>query len=114
MKNKNKFILSIVMVFASIILLAASAILASEEVIGETLAVILIVISALLVFAAISFAAKIDYETGVYECRNCGHVFKPTFKAYLFGPHTLTTRCLKCPECNKSTWCKRIAVEKGE
>lgn len=111
MSNKSKFILSIVGVVVSIALLVIIAILAEEAVISATSAVVLTVVSVILVFAAISFAAKVDYETGVYKCKNCGHVFKPTFRAYLFGAHTLTTRCLKCPECGKSTWCKRRSVK---
>ena len=114
MKNKGKVVLSIVGVVLSIALLVASTVLAEEKVINPATAIVLIVVSVILVFVSIFFAAKVDYETGIYECRNCGHTFKPTFKAYILGVHTLTTRCLKCPECSKSTWCKRIAVEKGE
>ncbi len=114
MKNKGKVVLSIVGVVLSIALLVITAILAEEAVISAVSAVALTVISAILVFVAIFYAAKVDYETGVYECRNCGHTFKPTFKAYILGLHTLTTRCLKCPECSKSTWCKRRSVNKGE
>jgi len=114
MNNKNKVILSFIGVFASVALLIISTILAENEVISAALAIVLTVISIILVFAAIFYAAKLDYETGVYECRNCGHTFKPTFKAYILGVHTLTTRCLKCPECGTSTWCKRRTAEKGE
>ena len=111
MSNKSKFTLSIIGVIASTALLVVSAILAEEAIISATSAVVLTVISIILEFVALSFAVKVDYSTGVYTCRNCGHVFKPTFAAYLFGPHTLTTRCLKCPECEKSTWCKRKTVK---
>ncbi len=107
MKNKGKIILSIVGVVLSIALLVASTILAEEKIINPATAIVLIAVSVILVFIAIFYAAKVDYETGVYECRNCIHVFKPTFKAYILGVHTLTTRFLKCPECSKSTWCKR-------
>ncbi len=114
MKNKGKIILSVVGVVLSIALLVITAILAEEAVISAASAVVLTIISVFFVFVAIAFAAKVDYETGVYECRNCRHIFKPTFKAYILGVHTLTTRCLKCPECGKTTWCKRKTVEKGE
>ena len=114
MKNKGKVVLSIVGVVLSIALLVASTVLAEEKVINPATAIVLIVVSVILVFVSIFFAAKVDYETGIYECRNCGHTFKPTFKAYILGVHTLTTRCLKCPECGKSTWCKRRTAEKGE
>ena len=76
MSNKGKFILSIVGVVASIALLVVTAMLAEEAIISASSAVMLTVISVLLVILAISFAAKVDYETGVYKCRNCGHVFK--------------------------------------
>ena len=112
MSNRSKFILSIIAVFASIILLGVSAILAAEGIIGDALAVILTVVSVVLVLGATAFAAKVDYETGVYECKNCGHVFKPKFMAYLLGPHSPTTRRLKCPECGKTTWCKRKTTER--
>ncbi len=114
MKNKGKVILSVIGVVLSIALLVVSTVLAEEKIINPATAIALIVLSAILVFVAIFYAAKVDYETGVYICRNCGHTFKPTFKAYILGVHTLTTRCLKCPECSKSTWCKRRSVDKGE
>lgn len=114
MNNKKKTALSIIGFVLSVALLVVSVMLAEEAIIGPALAAVLITISAILVIVAIAYAAKVDYETGVYTCRNCGHTFKPAFKAYIFGMHTLTTRFLKCPECNKATWCKRSIAEKEE
>ncbi len=111
MSNLKKIVLSIVGVVASITLLVITAMLAEDAIISASLAVVLTITSVILVFVAIFFAAKVDYETGVYECRKCGHTFKPTFKAYIFGMHSLTTRYLKCPECGKLTWCKRRTTE---
>ena len=107
MSNKVRIILSVVGVVISTVLLVISAILAEEAVINLAFAIALIIISVILLFIAIFFAAKVDYETGVYECRKCGHTFKPTFKAYILGAHSLTTRCLKCPKCEEKSWCKR-------
>ncbi|MBQ3114776.1 MAG: hypothetical protein IJC06_01435 [Clostridia bacterium] len=107
MSNKAKIILSVFGVVISLALLVVSSILAEETVISPTSATLLSTISVIPVFAAISFAAKVDYETGVYECRKCGNIFKPTFKAYFWGAHTLTTRHLKCPKCEEKSWCKR-------
>jgi len=111
MNNKGKIILSIVGVVLSIALLVVSTILAEEKIINPATLVILIAVSAGLVLIAIFYAAKVDYETGVYECRKCGHIFKPTFKAYILGVHTLTTRHLKCPKCNEKSWCTRKKME---
>ena len=107
MKNKSKIISSVIGVVLSITLLVISTVLAEEKIINSATAIVLIAVSVVLVCIAISYAAKVDYETGVYECRKCGHTFKPTFKAYILGVHTLTTRHLKCPKCNKKSWCAR-------
>ncbi len=112
MKNTGRIILSIVGVVLSIALLGISAVLTEEKIINTAAAIAFIAVSVVLVWIAISYAAKVDYETGVYECRKCGHTFKPTFKAYILGVHTLTTRYLKCPECEGKSWCKRKSVEK--
>lgn len=114
MKDKGKVILSVIGVVLSIALLVASIMLAEYEMIKSIGAITLIVIAVVLVWIAISYAAKIEYETNVYECRKCGHTFKPTFKAYIWGAHTLTTRHLKCPKCGEKSWCKRNRVEKGD
>lgn len=114
MSNKRKTLLTVIGFIASITLLIVTAILAEELIISAFLAVALTIISVILTLVAIYFLAKVDYETGVYQCKNCGHTFKPTFKDYIFGMHTITTRYLKCPECDKSTWCKRKTAERGE
>ncbi len=107
MSNKFRIVLSVIGVVISIALLVVSTILAEEALVSPVLATVFIIISVILVFVAIFFAAKVDYETGKYECRKCGNVFKPTFKAYFLSSHTLTTRYLKCPKCEEKSWSKR-------
>ena len=107
MSNKRKIILSVIGFVISTALLVISAILAEEKIITPAIAITLTAFSAVLVLITIFYAAKVDYETGVYECRKCGHTFKPTFKAYILGVHTLTTRHLKCPKCEEKSWCRR-------
>ena len=111
MSNKRKIILSAMGVVLSITLLVISTVLAEEKIIGHVFAGILIAVSTVLVLIAVFFAAKVDYETGVYECRKCGHTFKPAFKAYFWGAHTIKRRHLKCPECKEKSWCLRKSAK---
>ena len=53
------------------------------------------------------FALKLEAQTGYYECKKCKHKFPSTFKEVLWAPHMGTTRYLKCPECERKTWCKK-------
>lgn len=54
------------------------------------------------------FALKLEVSVGAYKCKNCGFEIVPTYKQVLNSMHKGTTRYLKCPKCNKRTWCKKI------
>ena len=54
------------------------------------------------------YALKLEISVGAYKCKNCGHEIVPTYSEALWAMHKGTTRYLKCPECNKRTWCKKV------
>jgi len=54
------------------------------------------------------YALKLEVSVGAYKCKNCGHEIVPTYCAALNAMHMGTTRYLKCPKCNKRTWCKKV------
>ena len=54
------------------------------------------------------YALKLEVSVGAYKCKNCGYEIVPTYKQALNAMHRGTTRYLKCPKCNKRTWCKKI------
>ena len=54
------------------------------------------------------YALKLEVSVGAYKCKNCGHEIVPTYSEALNAMHMGTTRYLKCPKCNKRTWCKKI------
>jgi transcriptional regulator with XRE-family HTH domain/DNA-directed RNA polymerase subunit RPC12/RpoP len=54
------------------------------------------------------YALKLEVSVGAYKCKNCGHEIVPTYKQALGAMHRGTTRYLKCPNCGKRTWCKKV------
>ena len=54
------------------------------------------------------YALKLEVSVGAYKCKNCGHEIVPTYSEALWAMHRGTTRYLKCPKCNKKTWCKKV------
>ena len=54
------------------------------------------------------FALKLEVSVGAYKCKKCGHEIVPTYAQALNAMHMGTTRYLKCPKCNRRTWCKKI------
>ena len=54
------------------------------------------------------YALKLEISVGAYKCKKCGHEIVPTYTQALNAMHRGTTRYLKCPECGKRTWCKKV------
>ena len=64
--------------------------------------------SCLLFVASGYYALKHEISVGAYKWKNCGHEIAPTEKEVMIAMHRGTTRHLKCPECGKRTWCKKV------
>ena len=54
------------------------------------------------------YALKLEVSVGAYKCKNCGYEIVPTYPEALRAMHRGTTRYLKCPNCQKRTWCKKV------
>ena len=70
---------------------------------------ILIVLSGFIpAFVGIFFAVRIEQVAGYYECKCCGHKYVPTYKAVNLAMHMGRTRYMKCPNCGKKSWQKKV------
>ncbi len=109
-ERKNKTIWTsmwIIMTVSMIALLAGCAVAAF--VIPEGVWQIVTVLGITVIFLIPCFyALKLEISVGAYKCKNCGHEIVPTYSEALWAIHSGTTRYLKCPECGKRTWCKKI------
>lgn len=57
------------------------------------------------------FATKIEQVAGYYECKHCKHRYVPTYKAVNMAPHINRTRYMRCPECGKQSWQKKVLTK---
>lgn len=69
---------------------------------------VIILVSCVLFLIPCFYALKLEVSVGAYKCKKCGHEFVPTYSEALMAMHMGTTRHLKCPECQKRTWCKKV------
>ncbi len=74
----------------------------------DWLRVLLILIGFVQFAIAIPFAIRIEQTAGYYECNNCHHKYVPTFSSVLWSMHFGRTRYMKCPECGKKSWQKKV------
>ena len=56
----------------------------------------------------ITFAMKLEREAGYYQCPKCGHRYVPEGLPFWMAMHTGRTRYLKCPQCGKRGWQKKV------
>lgn len=59
------------------------------------------------------YALKLEVSVGAYKCKNCGFEIVPSYSEALCAMHKGTTRYLKCPNCKKRSWCKKILKKKN-
>lgn len=69
----------------------------------------LILAAGIIIFLiAMFYALRIEQIAGYYECKDCHHKFVPTYKQVFLAQHINRTRKMKCPECGKKTWCRKV------
>ena len=68
----------------------------------------LIVLVFIIFFVGCFYAVRIEQVSGYYECKKCGHRYVPSYKAVYMAPHMGRTRKMKCPECGKKSWQKKV------
>lgn len=54
------------------------------------------------------YLIRIEQVAGYYECPECHYRYVPTYKSVFFAPHMGRTRRMKCPNCKKKTWQKKV------
>lgn len=70
--------------------------------------IVLIVFGIIPFVIGICYAIRIEQISGYYKCSNCNYKYIPTYKSVLFSTHFNRTRKMKCPNCNKKSWHKKV------
>ena len=109
----EKLLLKAETVFTSILtIFFLSSIIAAAILAADTAVFwIIFALSLVLFIAGICMALGIERVAGWYECGNCHHRYIPSWKAMLLAPHAGRTRYMRCPECGKRSWQRKVLSE---
>lgn len=66
-----------------------------------------------IIFTVALIAVGIEQTAGYYECQNCHHRYIPTYRQTILAMHKGRTRYMKCPECGKRSWQKKVLTKEG-
>ena len=70
--------------------------------------VLLIAVSFVLFFIGVFYCVRIEQVAGYYECAKCHHKYVPSYSSVLWSMHVNRTRYMKCPECGKRSWQRKV------
>ena len=95
---------------ATVVLFALIMLAAFLEM-SSGLRITLIVFAFVLFLAGCFYALRIEQTAGYYACKECGHRYIPTFKAVNMAPHMGRTRYMRCPQCGRKSWQKKVLTK---
>lgn len=108
MQNKKLMMYENVIGFGSTISFLIQVLVAVFFVKNTTAQILLFILAFAFLIIGVSFALKIEAETGYYECQKCHNKYIPKYSSVYFAMHLGTTRYMKCPKCGKRSWQKKV------
>ena len=75
------------------------------------LRIVLIVFALVMIIAVAFIAVGIEQKAGYYECQHCHHRYVPTYRQVNLAMHKGRTRYMKCPECGKKSWQRKVLTK---
>lgn len=108
MQNKKLMMYENVIGFGSTISFLIQILVAVFFVKNTTAQLLLFILAFAFLIVGVSFALKIEAETGYYECQKCHNKYVPKYSSVYFAMHLGTTRYMKCPKCGKKSWQKKV------
>ena len=108
MQNKKLMMYENVIGFGSTISFLIQVLVAVFFVKNTTAQILLFILAFAFLIIGVSFALKIETETGYYECQKCHNKYVPKYSSVYFAMHLGTTRYMKCPKCGKRSWQKKV------
>lgn len=111
--DKRLLTMEIVLGVVSIIPLIASIFIVSLIPLKEWIATVIVIACLIPLLIATPFAIKIEQKAGYYVCQKCGHRYIPKYNSVFMAMHMGRTRYMKCPECKKYSWQKKVIRKEG-
>lgn len=111
--DKRLLLIEIVMVIIAIIPIIIAIILVHTITMNESYQIMIVLVSLIPLLLAAPFAIKIEQKAGSYECTKCKHRYVPKYNKVFWAIHINRTRYMRCPNCNKYSWQKKVINKKA-
>lgn len=110
-ESKKKIILSAMVAGLTIIAGVPMFVLAGALELQLWARILLVALGIIILCIGVGIACVLDRDAGAFECPDCHERFVPEMREYVMGPHTITKRKLKCPNCGSTKYCKHVLTK---
>ncbi len=109
-EKSDKTLLAMEVILGSLCMTVFFALImvASLVTMEDWLRILLILIGFAPLLIATPFMLRIEQKAGYYKCQKCGHRYIPKYSSVFLAMHMGRTRYMKCPECGKKSWQKKV------
>ena len=107
-KDRQLLKLEVVIGYISSITFLVLVFVASFVEMADWLSIALIVFGSIVFAIGAGHAIRIEQTAGYYECAKCHHKYVPEYKSVFWAMHMGRTRYMKCPNCGKKSWQKKV------
>ncbi|MBR2989117.1 MAG: helix-turn-helix domain-containing protein [Clostridia bacterium] len=112
-KDKQLLMLEVLIGVLSVLILLIPIIIGAYVPFEQDWMRIVIICSGILpCMVGIVVALIIEQTAGYYECKHCKHRYVPSFKEVSLSAHMGRTRYMKCPNCGKKSWQRKVIGKK--
>lgn len=111
--DKRLLTIEIVIGILSVVIMLILCFFAAFASMDDWLRIVLILVGFVPVLILTPFMIKIEQTAGYYECKKCGNRYIPKYSSVFMSMHAGRTRYMKCPECHKRSWQKKV-ISKDE
>lgn len=109
--DKRLLNIEVIMGIISIIMYLIMVMIVSFSNMQDNTRILIIMLLTVFVFIECLLALRIEQQAGYYECGRCHHRYVPTYSNVLWAMHINRTRYMKCPECQKRSWQKKVITK---
>lgn len=109
-EESNRMLLKaeMMLVFLVVVMLCGVEIICNRFIESNFLRTLITIGGFVIALIVAFFGIHIETKAGYYECKHCRYKYVPKIKSVLFAMHIGTTRYMKCPECGKKSWQKKV------
>ena len=106
--DKRLLALEWFVIIVSIIILIVPIMIAGYVEMPDWQRVLIMVSGVIPCAVGFAYSMKIEQFAGYYKCKCCGHKYVPSTKSIWMSMHMGRTRYMRCPECHKKSWQKKV------